>query len=252
MILVLSPSKSLNYDKQSVTDKFTHIAFPNKTDKLAKKLKKLSAKKIGDLMGISANLSDLNYERFQQFSNEFNEKNAKQAILAFTGDVYRGLEAEKFTKEDLDFAQNHVRILSGLYGLVKPLDLIQPYRLEMGTSLEVSAKEKNLYEFWKNDITKKLNEELAGETLINLASNEYFKSVDTKKLKSKVLTIKFKEEKDGKYKTIAIYAKVARGYMANYIVKNRIDSIEELKGFDYDNYSFNEDLSSDWEFVFTR
>lgn len=252
MILVLSPSKSLNYDKQNITDKFTHIEFPDKTEKLAKKLKKFSAKEIGDLMSISAKLSDLNFERFQEFSNDFNETNAKQAVLAFTGDVYRGLDAENFNKKELDFAQKHIRILSGLYGLIKPLDLIQPYRLEMGTSLEISAKEKNLYEFWKTDITNKLNKELEGEVLINLASNEYFKSIDTKKLKSKILTINFKEEKGDKFKIIAIYAKVARGYMANYIVKNKIDSLNDLKGFDYDNYSFNEELSSEWEYIFTR
>jgi cytoplasmic iron level regulating protein YaaA (DUF328/UPF0246 family) len=252
MILVLSPSKSLNYDKQIITDKFTEIDFPEKTEKLVKKLKKFNPKEIGNLMSISAKLSDLNYERFQTFSNDFNNINSKQAIFAFTGDVYRGLDAENFNQEDLDFAQRHVRILSGLYGLIKPLDLTQPYRLEMGTSLEISAKEKNLYAFWKTEITKKLNEELKGDVLINLASNEYFKSIDTKQLKSKILIINFKENKGDKFKIVAIYAKVARGYMANYIVKNKIDSIEHLKGFDYDNYSFNEELSSEWEFVFTR
>lgn len=252
MITVLSPAKSLNFDKQDLIDKSTDINFPKKTNELVKVLKNFSAKEIGDLMSISANLSDLNFERYQEFSKKYTSENAKQAILAFTGDVYKGLEAEKFDKKDFDFAQDHVRILSGLYGVIKPLDLIQPYRLEMGTKLEVSEDAKNLYEFWSETNTKLLNKELNGEMLINLASNEYFKSVNVKDLKSDVLNVDFKENKNGKYKIIAFYAKVARGYMTNYIVKNKINKPEDLRGFDYDGYSFNESLSKENNFVFTR
>ena len=203
-------------------------------------------------MSLSASLSDLNYERYQNFSEDYTKENAKQAILAFTGDVYRGLEANDFKEKDFDFAQDHVRILSGLYGLIRPLDLIQPYRLEMGTKFEVSAKAKNLYAFWKEKITAQLNEDLGGDLLINLASNEYFKAVDTKKLNSDVLTLNFKDNKNGQYKAIMTYAKLARGYMTNYIVKNKIDKVDDLRGFDYEGYVFNNDLSSDLDWTFTR
>lgn len=252
MKFILSPAKSLNFDKQTVIKEHTAISFPEKTEKIMRKLKKLSAKKIGSLMKVSANISDLNYERFQQFSADFNEDNSKQAILAFTGDAYRGMDALSFTQEDFNFAQEHLRILSGLYGLLKPLDLIQPYRLEMSTKIQISAKEKNLYEVWKEANTKKLGEELQGGTLVNLASNEYFKSIDTKKLNGEVLTVHFKDHKNGQYKTIMTYAKFARGLMCRYLIKNKITELEDIKGFDYENYSFNTSLSSDTEWVFTR
>ncbi len=203
-------------------------------------------------MSISASLSDLNYQRYQDFSEDYNTQNSKQAILAFTGDVYRGLEATSFTEKEFEYAQDNIRILSGLYGLIRPLDLIQPYRLEMGTKLQVTPKVKNLYEFWNDKITSELNTALDGDVLVNLASNEYFKSVDIKKLKSDVLTIDFKDNKNGKYKTIAIYAKLARGYMTNYMVKNKINSVDELRGFDYEGYAFNNELSQDLNWVFTR
>ncbi len=252
MITVLSPAKSLNFDDQTLVDKHSQIAFPNKTEQLVNKLKKLSAKKLGELMKLSPALSDLNYERYQEFSKEFNNDNAKQAILAFTGAVYQGIKADGFDKKDFDFAQEHVRILSGLYGVLKPLDLIQPYRLEMGTKLPVSAKQKNLYAFWKETTTQYLNDELKGDVLINLASNEYFKSIDIKSLNSDVLTLNFKDNKNGVYKTIMTYAKTARGYMTNYIVKNKINAVEDLRGFDYEGYVFNNDLSSDLDWTFTR
>jgi len=252
MITVLSPAKSLDFESQSPISKHTALTFSKETQTLVKKLKKLSAKKIGNLMNLSTNLSDLNYERYQSFSEDYSTDNSKQAILAFTGDVYRGLDAKSFNEADFDFAQDHVRILSGLYGLARPLDYIQPYRLEMGTKFEVSAKAKNLYGFWKDKVTSQLNKDLDGDLLVNLASNEYFKAVDTKSLKSDVLTLNFKDNKNGQYKAIMTYAKLARGYMTNYIVKNKIDKVDDLRGFDYEGYVFNNDLSSYLDWTFTR
>lgn len=252
MITVLSPAKSLDFESPAQTKKSSELLFKDETNRLIKKLKKLSSKKIGDLMSISPALSDLNYNRYQNFSDTFTQENAKQAILAFTGDVYRGLDAGSFNEKELSFAQDHVRILSGLYGLIKPLDLIQPYRLEMGTKLDVTPKIKNLYAFWDDKITSQLNKELNGELLVNLASNEYFKAIQPKKLKSDILTIDFKDYKNGEYKTIMTYAKLARGYMTNYIIKNGIDDIESIKGFDYEGYVFNNQLSKDLNWVFTR
>ena len=252
MKFILSPAKSMNFDKQTIISSHTAISFPEKTEKIMKKLKKLSAKKIGDLMSVSAAISDLNFGRFQEFSNEFTENNSKQAILAFTGDAYRGMDAASFSKDEFEYAQNHLRILSGLYGLLKPLDLIQPYRLEMGTKIEISKKEKNLYSVWKEINTNKLSEELKGDYLVNLASNEYFKSIDLKNLDGKLLNIGFKDFKNGEYKTIMTYAKFARGLMSRYIIKNQLIDIEGIKGFDYENYSFNTSLSSENEWLFTR
>ncbi len=252
MKFILSPAKSLNFDKQSVVTDYSSISFPDKTEKIMKKLKKLSAKQIGELMKVSANISDLNFERFQSFSTEFTEENAKQAVLAFDGPAYKAMDALTFDKADFIFAQENLRILSGLYGVLRPLDLIQPYRLEMSTRIAISAKEKNLYEVWKETSTAKLNEELNGSVLVNLASNEYFKSIDTKKLNGDLLTIGFKDFKNGQYKTIMTYAKSARGLMSRYIIKNKITDTEGLRGFDYENYVFNNELSSNNEFMFTR
>ena len=252
MKFILSPAKSLNFDKQSVVTDYSSISFPDKTEKIMKKLKKLSAKQIGELMKVSANISDLNFERFQSFSTEFTEENAKQAVLAFDGPAYKAMDALTFDKADFTFAQENLRILSGLYGVLRPLDLIQPYRLEMSTRIAISAKEKNLYEVWKETSTAKLNEELNGSVLVNLASNEYFKSIDTKKLNGDLLTIGFKDFKNGQYKTIMTYAKSARGLMSRYIIKNKITDTEGLRGFDYENYVFNNELSSNNEFMFTR
>ncbi|MEN8927268.1 MAG: peroxide stress protein YaaA [Flavobacteriales bacterium] len=252
MKLILSPAKSLNFDKQSVTKDFSSISFPEKTEKIMKKMKKLSAKQIGELMHVSANISDLNYERFQNFSNEFTTENAKQAVLAFDGPAFKSLDALTFDAKDFAFAQENLRILSGLYGILKPLDLIQPYRLEMSTRIAISPKEKNLYEVWKETSTAKMNEELNGSVLVNLASNEYFKSIDTKKLNGDLLTVGFKDFKNGQYKTIMTYAKSARGLMSRYIIKNKITSRDDLRGFDYENYVFNNELSTEGEFVFTR
>lgn len=252
MKLVLSPAKSLDYDSKLPTTKATQPQFLEASKRLNKQLKKKSSKQLSKLMSISNNLSDLNYERNQEFSTPFTKNNSRPAIYAFAGDVYRGLDAYTIDNKKIDRLQDTVRILSGLYGVLKPLDLMQPYRLEMGTKLSV-GKNKNLYEFWKKDITKALNEELKEDELfINLASNEYFKAVDTKTLKVPVTNIKFQELKDGDYKTIGIYSKLARGLMARYIVDINANSLDDLRAFDAENYRFTEKLSTENELVFTR
>ncbi|WP_299337115.1 peroxide stress protein YaaA [uncultured Psychroserpens sp.] len=252
MKLVLSPAKSLDYDSKLPTTKTTEACFLNEAQRLNKLLKKKSAKSLSKLMHISDNLGQLNYERNQEWSLPFTKDNARQAVYAFSGDVYRGLDAYTIDTKKLDKLQDTVRIISGLYGLLKPLDLIQPYRLEMGTKFPV-GKNKNLYEFWKKQVTQALNEELDDEELfLNLASNEYFKAIDTKALKVPVINIKFQELKDGNYKTIAIFSKLARGLMTRYIIDTNAKTLEDVKGFDYENYRYTEALSSDTELVFTR
>jgi cytoplasmic iron level regulating protein YaaA (DUF328/UPF0246 family) len=203
-------------------------------------------------MSISKDLSQLNYERNQEWELPFTKENARPAIYAFNGDVYRGLDAYTIPKDKIEKVQDTVRILSGLYGVLKPLDLIQPYRLEMGTKLNV-GKHKNLYEFWKQDITNALNDDLKeGEIFLNLASVEYFKAVDTKTLKVPVIDVDFKELKNGEYKTIGIYAKLARGIMSRYIIDNNAETLDDVKGFDLENYRFHEKLSTDHKLVFSR
>lgn len=252
MKLVLSPAKSLDYESKLPTSKITKGLFLDEAARLNTQLKKKSKKKLSDLMHISDNLAELNYERNQEFTLPFTKDNARQAIYAFNGDVYRGLDAYTIDTKKLDKVQDTVRILSGLYGVLKPLDLIQPYRLEMGTKMPV-GKNKNLYEFWKKKITSALNDELADDELfLNLASNEYFKAIDTKTLKVPVINVNFKEFKNGKYKTIAIYAKLARGLMARYIIDTDAKTLDDVKGFNLENYGFSEELSSDKELVFTR
>ena len=252
MKLVLSPAKSLNFESELPTEQFTESPFLSETEKLNKLLKKKSVKSLSKLMSISENLGQLNYERNQNFTLPFTNKNARPALYAFDGDVYRGLDAYSIDVKKIDFAQNTVRILSGLYGVLKPLDLIQPYRLEMGTKLKVGAK-KNLYEFWQTKITQHLNNELKeGELFLNLASQEYFKAIDPKTLKVPVITANFKQFKDGKYKNIAIFAKLARGMMARYIIDSQAETIDDIKGFNLDGYGFSEALSNEKELVFTR
>ena len=215
-------------------------------------LKKKSAKSLSKLMHISDNLGKLNYERNQEWSLPFTKDNARQTIYAFNGDVYRGLDAYTIDSKKLDQLQDTVRVLSGLYGVLKPLDLMQPYRLEMGTKFPV-GKNKNLYAFWRKKVTEALNNELKdGELFLNLASNEYFKAVDVKALKVPVINIKFQELKNGNYKTIAIFSKLARGLMARYLIDTNAKTLDDIKGFDYDKYRFTENLSSENELVFTR
>ncbi|MFS4482152.1 peroxide stress protein YaaA [Hyunsoonleella sp. 2307UL5-6] len=252
MKLVISPAKSLDFDTELPTSQHTTPKFLKQSARLNTLLKKKSAKNLSQLMSISDALGQLNYERNQSWELPFTADNARPAVYAFNGDVYRGLDAYTIPEDKLDTLQNTVRILSGLYGILKPTDLIQPYRLEMGTKLPVGTK-KNLYEFWKNDITKALNEELKDDELfLNLASNEYFKAIDKKVLKVPIITANFKDFKNGKYKVISFFAKAARGAMARYIIDTNAQTIEDLKGFNYMDYGFSEEMSTETDLVFTR
>jgi cytoplasmic iron level regulating protein YaaA (DUF328/UPF0246 family) len=252
MKLVLSPAKSLDYETKLPTAKTTDGCFLAEAQRLNKLLKKKSARSLSKLMHISDNLGQLNYERNKQWELPFTAENARPAIYAFSGDVYRGLDAYSIDINKLDKVKDTVRIISGLYGLLKPLDLVQPYRLEMGTKMAV-GKNKNLYEFWRKKVTQALNAELdEDELFLNLASNEYFKAIDTKALKVPVVNIAFKEFKNGQYKIVAIFAKLARGLMTRYIIDTDAKTIEDIKGFNLDNYGFSETLSSENELVFTR
>jgi cytoplasmic iron level regulating protein YaaA (DUF328/UPF0246 family) len=252
MKIIISPAKSLDFDTKTPTSEFTQGIFLNEANKLNEVLKKKSPKKLSELMGISPNLGELNWQRNQDWQLPFTLQNAKQSVFAFKGDVYIGLDAYSLKSDKIEQLQQKLRILSGQYGLLKPLDLMQPYRLEMGTKLKVGSKE-NLYQYWDSKITNALNLELTNnEFLVNLASNEYFKVLKPKLLKAPVITPVFKDYKDGKLKMISFFAKKARGLMVRYIVDNNIESIENLKGFNYEGYAFDANLSSDKELVFTR
>ena len=252
MKIVISPAKSLDFEKKVTTSIFTEGIFLSEAAQLSKVLKKKSAKALSKLMHISPNLGQLNYERNQAWSLPFDLENAKQAVYAFKGDVYIGLDAETLAEEKIDQLQNKLRILSGQYGLLKPLDLMQPYRLEMGTKLKMGKRE-NLYQFWGDKVTKALNDEMGDdEIFINLASNEYFKVIKPKLLKVPVITPVFKDYKNGKLKMIGFFAKRARGMMVRYIVDNAVETVEDLKGFDVDGYAFDSNLSTNSELVFTR
>lgn len=252
MKLVLSPAKSLDFESKLPTSKTSEAQFLSESERINKLLKKKSAKSLSKLMHISDALGQLNYERNQDWSLPFTKGNARPAIYAFNGDVYRGLDAYTISNDKINQLQDKVRILSGLYGLLKPLDLIQAYRLEMGTKFPV-GKNKNLYEFWKKSIAKSLNNELEdNELFLNLASNEYFKAIDAKALKVPVINIDFKEFKNGDYKTIGIFAKLARGLMARYIIDTNAETLDAVKGFNTEGYGFSEQLSNKTTLVFTR
>jgi cytoplasmic iron level regulating protein YaaA (DUF328/UPF0246 family) len=252
MKLVLSPAKSLDFETELPIKQYTEPQFLKQSERLNNLLKKKSAKSLSKLMSISDALGQLNYERNQSWELPFTQQNSRPAVYAFNGDVYRGLDAYTIPQEKIETLQNTVRILSGLYGVLKPTDLIQPYRLEMGTKLAVGAK-KNLYEFWKKDITKALNEELEDDELfLNLASNEYFKAVDSKVLKVPVITANFKDFKNGEYKVISFFAKEARGLMARYVIDTNAKTIDDLKGFTYGGYNFSEPMSKNNDLVFIR
>ena len=252
MKLVISPAKSLNYESELPTGFSSESCFLSEAKQLNGLLKKKSAKALSELMHISPKLGALNYERNQNWSLPFSSDNARQAIYAFSGDVYLGLDAYTISEEKLDILQHTVRIISGLYGLLKPLDLIQPYRLEMGTIFPV-GKNKNLYEFWRKKITTALNDELyEDELLVNLASQEYFKAIDVKALKAPLIHVDFKEFKNGQFKTIAIFSKRARGLMTRHIVETNAKSIEDLKTFNAGRYAFDANLSTENKLVFTR
>ncbi len=251
MRVVISPAKSLDFESRVPTQDYSTCVFLDKSEKINTTLKRQSAKKLAQLMSISKDLSELNYRRNQEWQLPFTLQNARQAVFAFNGDVYIGLDAYTIPQEKMVDLQDKIRILSGLYGILKPLDLVQPYRLEMGTKLKIGRKE-NLYQFWKEDVTNFLNEELAGDPLINLASAEYFKVIDQKKLKSDVITPEFKDFHQGKLKMIGFFAKKARGAMARFVVENGIENPQELKTFDWEGYSFDDNLSSAYKWVFTR
>ena len=252
MKLVISPAKSLDFESKLPTTKTTQSLFLAQSKKLNTVLKKQTPQDLSKLMSISDKLAQLNYDRNQDWTIPFTKDNARPAIYSFNGDVYKGLDAYNIPEDKLELTQNTVRILSGLYGVLKPLDLIQPYRLEMGTKLPVGSN-KNLYEFWKKDIVTALNEELEDDELfLNLASNEYFKAVDTKALKVPVVTANFKEFKNGKLKIISFYAKEARGLMAKYVIDTNAKTVDDLKQFNYNNYQFDGNLSTQKDLVFTR
>lgn len=252
MKIVISPAKSLNFEEKAPTDEFSQPIFIKEAERLNKILKKKSARSLTKLMSISPNLGQLNYERNQNWEVPFDLENSKQAVYAFTGEVYRGLDATTVPMEGLNFMQENLRILSGQYGVLKPLDLMQAYRLEMGTKLKVGVK-PNLYKFWGTKITDQLNAEMnEGELFVNLASNEYFKVLQAKDLKVPVITPVFKDFKNGEYKVIMTFAKFARGLMVRYIIDHKVSTIEGLKGFDSNGYGFDANLSNSTELVFTR
>ncbi len=254
MLIVVSPAKSLDFESKARTRKFTEAQYLEESAQLVAQLQKLSPEDFSELMNISSDLGELNHMRYANWHTPFDLKNAKQAIFAFKGDVYIGLEAEKFSTADLNFAQKHLRILSGLYGLLRPLDLMQPYRLEMGSRFK-NKKGKNLYEFWDSKLTDNLNELLATEKkpiLINLASKEYFSAIKPKALNAEIISPVFKDFSRGKYKIVSFFAKKARGYMAAYIIQNRIKDPKKLKGFDVDGYRYSEADSTPQQPVFLR
>jgi len=253
MIIVISPSKTLDFSANAF---HTH-SIPrqlSQSQQLIDTVAQLSPEELGTLMKISEKLSHLNWQRYQDFQQPFNLDNAKQALLAFKGDVYGGIDSDNYSPDDFEFAQKHLRILSGLYGALRPLDLIQPYRLEMGTRLE-NEQGRNLYAFWGEQVTELLNKDFKNDPtplLINLASNEYYKVIKAKALHCKILTLAFKENKNGIYKTIGIHAKRARGLMTNFIIKNHLIEAEQIKAFNLENYIYNETLSTEKEWVFSR
>ncbi|MCF6438344.1 peroxide stress protein YaaA [Pseudoalteromonas luteoviolacea] len=245
MITVISPAKNLDYDSSAPTKRHTLPELLTHSEALISVCRDLSPQEIGSLMKISDKLAGLNAARFADWSQPFTLENAKQAIFAFNGDVYTGLDATTLPEEVIDYTQQHLRILSGLYGVLKPLDLMQAYRLEMGTKL-ANTRGKNLYEFWGTVIAEKLNEALSesgSSQLINLASNEYFKAVDKKALNGEIITPIFKDCKNGQYKVISFYAKKARGMMARYIMEHSVKDIESLKAFDVAGYYFSEEAT---------
>ena len=254
MLLLISPAKTLDFATPPRTKVATQPDFLEHSQALIDELRHLSPPQLSELMGISDKLGDLNFGRFLNWQTPFTPDNAKQAVLAFKGDVYTGMEAETFARGDFTFAQKHLRILSGLYGLLRPLDLIQPYRLEMGTPF-TNTRGKNLYQFWGDIITDRINEELAAlksKVVVNLASNEYYQAVNGRRLDAEVITPVFKDRKNGQYKIISFFAKKARGMMSAYIIRERLKKPAGIKDFNTAGYAYNEAMSSPKEWVFTR
>jgi len=254
MLLLISPAKTLDFETPAPTAEFTQADFLKQSKQLISELRVLAPHDISNLMSISDKLGLLNFDRFASWKTPFKPTNAKQALFAFQGDVYTGMQAETFSVDDIQFAQQHLRILSGLYGLLRPLDLMQAYRLEMGTSF-ANSRGKNLYEFWGDTITGAVNKqlkELQSSVVVNLASHEYFNAVKPKLLKAEIITPIFKDQKNGQYKIISFFAKKARGMMSTYIIQNRITDPESIKQFNVAGYGFDPSMSSEREWVFTR
>ena len=252
MIIVISPAKSLNFQKNISIENFSTPEFLSKSEEIMNVLKKKKPTQLMKLMDISENLANLNWQRNQDWKLPFTIENAKPSAFLFDGDVYNGLQIETLQAAQINYLQENVRIFSGLYGLLKPLDLIMPYRLEMGTALAVKSS-KNLYDFWKKKITEKLNQEFEShKLLINLASSEYFSVIDKKKIKFRVITPEFKDYKNGQLKMISFFAKKARGMMVRYLAENNITDLESLKNFNYEGYSFDDNLSTQDKLIFTR
>ncbi|WP_209332067.1 peroxide stress protein YaaA [Lunatimonas salinarum] len=250
MLILISPAKTLDLSESPIELR-TSPDFKREIKELVAIMKRKKPKDIKELMHVSDNLAELNHERYQRFEDDFSAENAKQALLAFKGDVYTKIDVANFTAADFEFAQQHVRILSGLYGLLKPLDLIQPYRLEMGVKLK-NKKGKDLYSFWGSKIAKALDEAAEAGIVVNLASQEYFKAVDRSSLQAQVITPTFKEYRDGTYKVIGLFAKQARGMMTDFAIKNRLTNPEALKTFQEEGYEYADTLSSEEEWVFVR
>ncbi len=254
MLVVISPAKKLDFKTKANTSQYSVPELTEHSQILINELKKCTIEDLTKLMNISYGLAETNLKRIFEWHLPFTPENAKQAILAFNGDVYEGINAKNFTEKDFKFAQNHLRIISGLYGLLRPLDLIQPYRLPMGTKLP-NERGKNLYAFWGNIITDQINKTLQqtnNKILLNLASNEYFKAINTKELEVPTVDVVFKENKNGVYRVVSFYAKKARGLMSRFIITNQITNIEDIKSFNLDGYSFDEQQSDMDKFVFTR
>lgn len=254
MIAVISPAKTLDFENHVEVSDYTTPRFSTQTNRLIRELRLKKTEDIQALMSVSKNIAQLNVKRYKDYRREHTLDNSKPSLFAFKGDVYIGLDVDQLDKSDLDFAQDHLRILSGLYGLLRPLDIIQPYRLEMGTSLPV-GDQPTLYKFWKDQIVKLMHKDLKAQedqVIINLASQEYFKAIQRKSLKAQVVQVDFLDLKKGKYKVISFFAKKARGLMARYIIKNRINEVELLKGFDYEGYYFDPQSSTDTHLIFKR
>ena len=254
MLAILSPAKTLDYETPLKTKLNSQPIYGRESNQLIKTLRTFEPFEVASLMKISDKLADLNHKRYVEWRNKPAESKTRPAALAFKGDVYQGLEAESFNDNDLKFAQRHLRILSGLYGLLRPLDVIQPYRLEMGTKLKTS-KGQNLYDYWGTKLTTGLNEALKESkegTLVNLASNEYFGAVQPKLLEGSLLNIGFKEKRNGQLKFVSFSAKKARGLMAKFIIKERLKNPDDLKNFDLGDYKFNKKLSSELDWTFSR
>lgn len=254
MLVIISPAKTLDYITPPATNDYSLPVFANDSAELIDQLKQLNPQQISSLMNISDKLGNINFSRYLSWDSEFNLDNAKQAVFAFKGDVYTGLDVESLSLKELNWSQNHVRILSGLYGLLRPLDLMQPYRLEMGTNFK-TTRGKDLYEFWGTKITSKLNQTLDKDkcdVVVNLASKEYFKAIKSDLLDARIVTPIFKDWKNDKYKIISFFAKKARGMMSRYIIQHQTQDPEEIKSFDMGGYKFDSSESTKNEWIFTR